>query len=208
MQIFTFSTPRNIEEADLLHCHHQLRARVFSDRLGWDVNVASGCESDGFDALHPTYVLATSKGGQIAGCARLLPALGPTMVADVFPSLLPEGRLDAHPRMIESSRFCVDTSLSEGRGDGSIHEATLTMFAGIIEWSVTNGFTEIVTVTDLRFERILARIGWPLHRLGDPKQIGVTIAVAGTLQADVEIFSKLRPTNYQSSISERLGRAA
>lgn len=208
MQILTFSTPRNIEEANLLHRHHQLRARVFSDRLGWDVNVANGCESDRFDALRPIYVLAASKEGQIAGCARLLPALGPTMVADVFPSLLPEGRLDAHPRMIESSRFCVDTSIAEGRGEGSVHEATLTMFAGIIEWSVTNGFTEIVTVTDLRFERILARIGWPLQRLGDPKQIGVTIAVAGTLQADVEIFSKLRPTNYQSSISERLGRAA
>jgi len=208
MQILAFSTPRTIEEAHLLHRQHRLRARVFSDRLGWDVTVTDGCETDGFDALRPTYVLALSNAGDVAGCARLLPALGPTMVADVFPSLLPYGRLEANAAMIESSRFCVDTTLKEGRGDGSVHEATLTMFAGIVEWSIANGFTEIVTVTDLRFERILTRVGWPLRRLGDPKQIGVTMAVAGTLPADAAIFSKLRPANYRSAISDRLGRAA
>lgn len=115
MQVVAFSTPRTIEEAHLLHSHHQLRARVFSARLGWEVDVTAGCESDNFDALRPTYVLAIAGTGQLAGCARLLPALGPTMVTDVFPALLPEGQLNAHAAMIESSRFCIDTSLGEGR---------------------------------------------------------------------------------------------
>ena len=123
------------------------------------------------------------------------------MVADVFPSLLPDGQLNGHAAMIESSRFCVDTALAEGRGDGSIHEATLTLFAGIIEWCFANGYTEIVTVTDLRFERILARVGWPLQRLGEPKKIGVTMAVVGTLPANQETFLRLRPSNYRSELS-------
>jgi len=207
MQVLAFSTPRTIQEAHLLHIHHQLRARVFSDRLGWDVDVTAGCESDSFDALRPTYVLATTAIGELAGCARLLPTLGPTMVADVFPSLLPGGQLNGHAAMIESSRFCVDTTLEEGRGDGSVHEATLTMFAGIIEWCLANDFTEIVTVTDLRFERILARVGWPLQRLGEPKKIGVTMAVAGILPADADMFRKLRPSNYHSQIT-RISKAA
>ncbi|WP_143540363.1 acyl-homoserine-lactone synthase [Rhizobium chutanense] len=201
MQVVAFSTPRTIQEAHLLHIHHQLRARVFSDRLGWEVDVTAGCESDAFDALRPTYVLAVAETGQLAGCARLLPTLGSTMVADVFPSLLPDGQLNGHAAMIESSRFCVDTTLGEGRGDGSVHEATLTMFAGIIEWCLANGITEIVTVTDLRFERILARVGWPLQRLGEPKKIGVTTAVAGILPADAGVFEKLRPSNYHSEIT-------
>lgn len=159
MQILAISKPRNSEEAQLLHSHHELRARIFSDRLGWEVCVAGGCESDPFDDLHPTYILAVSSNGRVVGCARLLPALGPTMVANVFPSLLCAGHLNAHSSMVESSRFCVDTSLVEGRGDGSIHEATLTMFAGIIEWSVANRFTEIVTVTDLRFGSSPALVG-------------------------------------------------
>lgn len=201
MRVVAFSTPRTIQEAHLLHSHHQLRARVFSDRLGWEVNVTAGCESDDFDALRPTYVLAIAGSGQLAGCARLLPALGPTMVANVFPSLLPSDRLNAHSAMIESSRFCVDTTLGEGRGDGSVHEATLTMFAGIIEWCMANGFADIVTVTDLRFERILARVGWPLQRLGEPKKIGVTMAVAGILPADTSVFQKLRPSSYHSEFT-------
>jgi acyl homoserine lactone synthase len=130
------------------------------------------------------------------------------MIADVFGSLLPDGRLNAHPAMVESSRFCVDTRLSGGRGTGSLHEATLSMFAGIIEWSIENGFTEIVTVTDLRFERILARVGWSLRRIGEPKTIGVTTAVAGSLQADTEMLSRLRPAGYSSQIGSRLTRAA
>ncbi|WP_026622185.1 acyl homoserine lactone synthase (plasmid) [Ensifer sp. WSM1721] len=208
MQVLAISKPRNIEEAQLLHSHHQLRARVFSDRLGWDVSVAGGCESDAFDNLHPTYILAVSSNDRVVGCARLLPALGPTMVANVFPSLLPSGRLEAHPAMIESSRFCVDTSLAEGRGDGAIHEATLTMFAGIIEWSVANRFTEIVTVTDLRFERILARACWPLQRIGEPTMIGATVAVAGTLPANADTFMKLRTANYRSQIISPFAQSA
>ncbi|NKK39747.1 GNAT family N-acetyltransferase [Rhizobium leguminosarum bv. viciae] len=201
MRALALSTPRTIQEAHLLHIHYQLRARVFSDRLGWEVDVTAGCESDRFDALRPTYILAIAETGELAGCARLLPALGPTMVADVFPSLLPDGQLKGHAAMIESSRFCVDTALAEGRGAGSVHEATLTMFAGIIEWCMANGYTEIVTVTDLRFERILARVGWQLHRLGEPKKIGVTTAVAGTLAANAATFLRLRPSKYRSELA-------
>ncbi|MBB2755538.1 UNVERIFIED_ORG: acyl homoserine lactone synthase [Rhizobium aethiopicum] len=201
MQILAISHPRNIQEAQLLHRHHQLRARVFSGRLGWDVSVVDGQESDDFDALLPTYILAISDAGDVTGCARLLPALGATMVTSIFPSLLPNGRLNAHAAMIESSRFCVDTTLEEGRGDGTVHEATLTMFAGIIEWCMTNAYTEIVTVTDLRFERILARVGWPLQRLAEPKKIGVTMAVAGILPANADTFRRLRPTNHRSELS-------
>ena len=201
MQILAISKPRNIQEARLLHRHHQLRARVFAERLGWEVKVVDGQEADAFDALMPTYVLAISDGGAVTGCARLLPALGATMVTNIFPTLLPDGQLNAHTAMIESSRFCVDTTLGEGRGDGSVHEATLTMFAGIIEWCMANGYTEIVTVTDLRFERILARVGWPLQRLAEPKKIGVTMAVAGTLPANADTFQRLRPANYRSELS-------
>lgn len=34
-------------------------------------------------------------------------------------------------------------------------------------------------LTDLRFERILNRAGWPMTRIGEAEQIGRTVAVAG-----------------------------
>ncbi len=208
MKVMAISKPRGCVEAQLLQAHHKLRAEVFSGRLGWDVNVKDGIEADRFDLLQPSYILAVKDDGKVAGCARLLPARGPTMVLDVFSSPLTGGKLDTHSAMIESSRFCVDTTIEQSRGTGSVHETTLAMFAAIVEWSVANGYHEIVTVTDLRFERILARVGWPLRRLGPPKQIGVTNAVAGTLPADECTFLTLRPAGYRSLISAPISQAA
>lgn len=207
MRIVAVSAAQSTKESQLVDAQHRLRAKIFSERLGWEVDVKDGREFDRFDRLRPTYILAVLEGGKVAGCARLLPAIGPTMLAGVFPSLLPDGRLHAHPAMVESSRFCVDTNLAEGRGDGWIHAATLTMFAGIIEWCIVNLYTEIITVTDLRFERILARAGWPLDRLGEPRRIGATMAVAGTLPVNTETFERLCPSDYSSDLVA-VGRVA
>ncbi|WFU50198.1 acyl-homoserine-lactone synthase TraI [Sinorhizobium terangae] len=171
---------------------HRLRARVFGDRLDWEVLVKDGREADAYDQLNPTYILAVSPTRAVAGCARLLAATGPTMLANTFPQLLSSRDLDAHPGMVESSRFCVDTALDQGKTRGLLHTTTLMMFAGIIEWSMANGYHEIVTATDLRFERILKRAGWPMQRLGPPCPIGNTMAVAGSLPADVGSLDRIR----------------
>lgn len=208
MQIIAISEDQEIFKPSYLIQHHKLRAEVFSARLGWEVTVRNGLEIDSFDALRPTYILALDDAEHVLACARLLPALGPTMARDVFSELLPGGNLNAHNEMIESSRFCVNTSRERSNGSGSIHDTTMMMFAGIIEWSLVNGYREIVTVTDLRFERILARVGWPLQRLAPPKKIGVTMAVAGVLPATGSHFSRIRPGGYHSSFSQSSSRAA
>ena len=181
---------------DLIDQMHKLRARVFYDRLGWTVSIINGKEMDEFDHLEPTYILVVSNDNKVVGCARLLPAMGPTMLRDVFPQLLANRRFDGHPQMIESSRFCVDTTTAWARAGRSLHIATLTLFAGIIEWSIANNYREIVTVTDIRFERILQRASWPMRRLGNPCSIGNTVSVAGVLQADYESFARIRPNDY------------
>lgn len=203
MRLHALRDASNDRDRLLIDRHHRLRAQVFKDRLGWDVRVIDGCEADEYDSLSPTYILAVTHGNAIAGCARLLPATGLTMLDRTFPQLLSSGHLSSHRGMIESSRFCVDTSLGEGRG-GALHQATLSMFAGIIEWSMANGYREIVTATDLRFERILNRAGWPMRRLGDPHKIGNTVAVAGSLPATIESFNQVRPDGYRSDFG--LGR--
>jgi len=200
MQVLAISPDRFVEHQILLKQMYRLRADVFGGRLEWDVTIVDGDERDQYDDLDPTYILAIS-GGNVVGCARLLPAVGPTMLELTFPQLLAEGSLNATSAMIESSRFCVDTTLPAGRGGGQLHLATLTMFAGIIEWSMANGYDKIATATDLRFERILNRAGWPMARLGEPVAIGNTVAIAGTLPADQESFEQVRPANYRSVLS-------
>lgn len=202
MQILTVSPDRYVDHSDLLTQMHRLRAAVFGERLEWDVSIADAGERDEYDDLDPTYILAVTDGQKVVGCARLLPALGPTMLEQTFPQLLESGSLNASAQMIESSRFCVDTSLPAGRRGGQLHLATLTMFAGIIEWSMANGYDEIVTATDLRFERILNRAGWPMKRLGDPVAIGNTVAVAGSLSANETSYERVCPLGYRSIAPE------
>ncbi|MCA1409078.1 GNAT family N-acetyltransferase [Ensifer sp. IC3342] len=200
MQILAVRAADCPESADLIDSMHRLRARVFRHRLEWDVVIREGREHDDYDELNPTYILAVCANREVVGCARLLPAMGPTMLATTFPQLLPSQGLLAHPEMVESSRFCVDTSLGGNRPAGFLHNTTLLMFAGIIEWSIANGYREIVTATDLRFERILKRAGWPMQRLGAPCDIGNTIAIAGSLPANTAVFQRVRPVGYWSAI--------
>lgn len=190
--------------ADLIDSMHKLRARIFRGRLEWDVDVRQGREVDEYDSCQPTYILAVTASRQVVGCARLLPATGPTMMSVLFPDLEQTGLLRPHAQMIESSRFCVDTSLEAGRAGGSLHDVTLTMFAAIIEWSMEQGYTEIVTGTDVRFERILKRAGWPMKRIGEPRAIGNTMAVAGVLPIGQEWFERVRPANYVSLLQRKV----
>lgn len=118
----------------------------------------------------------------------------------LFPELIGSQLFKPHAAMIESSRFCVDTSIeTERRGEG-LHGATWTMFAAIIEWSMVNGYSELVTVTDVRIERILRRAGWPMERIGEAKRIGNTTAVVGLLPTDEASFEQVRPIGYTSTI--------
>lgn len=188
MQAIAIAPQAFSNKAPLLDSMHRLRARVFRERMNWDVEVRDGREKDQFDACRPTYVLAISDRTQVAGCARLLPATGPTLLSVLFPELVGSNLFKPHAAMVESSRFCVDTSIETVRAGEGLHGATWTMFAAIIEWSMANGYSELVTVTDVRIERILRRAGWPMARIGEPKPIGNTTAVVGLLPIDQASF--------------------
>lgn len=205
MRILVVSPNLYQQHSNFLTQMHRLRAAVFGTRMEWDVTITADEERDPFDELQPTYVLAVTSSDAVVGCARLLPASGPTMLEHTFPQLLDGGELPLRMATVESSRFCVDTSLAAGREGGQLHRATLTMFAGIIEWAMASGYGQLVTATDLRFERILKRAGWPMARLGDSAVIGDTVAVAGVLPIDRASFEQVRPPSYRSSLTEADG---
>jgi acyl homoserine lactone synthase len=202
MRAIAISPEQFRSQAAILDRMHQLRARVFHDRLNWDVMVRDGRERDEFDLCQPTYILVVDPREAVVGAVRLLPALGPTLLSVLFPEFEGQGLFRPHATMIESSRFCVDTSITgapEASGQGhALHTATWTLFAAIIEWSIANGYDELITATDLRIERILRRAGWPMTRVGAPKPIGNTKALVGLLPTDRASFETVRPASYAS----------
>ena len=180
MNVIALTRPALLRNSALALGMHRLRRRVFRDRLEWEVSVSDGLEVDRYDALSPTYLLGID-GQDVVGCVRLLPTTGRNMLADTFPVLLDGRAAPASARIWESSRFCVDTKNVEATAENGLREATFLLFAAMIEWGQQHDLQAIATVTDLRMERILRRAGWGLDRLGEPRQIGATKAVAGLL---------------------------
>ncbi|MDA4848878.1 acyl-homoserine-lactone synthase [Hoeflea poritis] len=177
---------------DELREMHRLRYRVFKERLGWDVQTKEDLEIDSFDDLKPHYLLLRGPSGRVEGCVRMLPSTGPTMLCDVFPALLDHRAAPADPAIWESSRFALDRAADTSKGPNSLAAGTYELFAGMIEFGLSMSLNRIVTVTDLRVERILRRAGWPLQRIGDPQTIGKTRAVAGYLHVSTEHLDAVR----------------
>lgn len=173
---------------------HRLRYRVFKERLDWGVQVRDGGEADDFDAVGPVYLLQRNWEGSIQGCVRLLPTIGPNMLRDVFPELLAGTRAPADKEIWESSRFALDVQPMAGEMSGGLATATYELFAGMIEFGLSRSLIDIVTVTDVRVERILRRAGWPLRRISEPRTIGNTKAVAGYLEVSPEALLSVRRT--------------
>ena len=192
IQLITFD--RCGEFLDQLAEMHRLRYRVFKQRLDWDVQASGDMEVDEFDSLAPCYLLQRSANGAVTGCVRLLPTTGPTMLRDTFAVLLDGGAAPASQLIWESSRFGLDPDHSGPSASHGIAKATYELFAGMIEFGLSRGLTDIVTVTDVRMERILRRASWPLRRLGKPKAFGRSLAVAGYLEVSAGSLGRVRAT--------------
>ena len=93
MRILTVAPEKYERYCDFLRQMRRLRATVFGGRLAWDVSVTAGEERDQYDDCRPTFLLAIADGGKVAGCVRLLPASGTTMLEQTFPQLLDAGSL-------------------------------------------------------------------------------------------------------------------
>lgn len=152
-----------------------LRARVFRDRLGWDIPTIAGMEIDGYDALGPHYMLIQDAAGQVRGCWRLMPTEGPNMLRDTFPQLLHGAEAPSGRNVWELSRFAIESGNDQTFG---FAEVTLHAMRAVVSYAARMGIASYVTVTTTPIERLLRRTGIEIRRLGAPMRIGVENAVA------------------------------
>lgn len=171
----------------------RLRHRVFVERLHWAVQSREGLEYDCFDDLDPIYLLHIGTDGRVNGCARLLPTTGPYMLRDVFSELLAGGSAPCDEGILESSRFAIDMERTDGEGIASLSQITGMLLYGEFELAYRHGYRSIVSVYDIRMERILRRAGLYEngHRLGEPTEIGGTRTVAGLFDTSERMLSTL-----------------
>ena len=181
---------------DVLDDMFKLRARVFGDRLGWDVNIKDGRERDHFDDLHPAHVVSINDEGDVVGCMRLLQTTGPHMLADVFSSILDGEAPIRSAQVWEATRFCVDTKkLGRGRGKNSVSYVTSEVMIGSFEYAQTAGVLDSIAVIDPVMNRVLQRSGnAPYDYVGTAKPMGKVVAMAALMDCSDERIAGIR--NY------------
>lgn len=151
----------------------RLRARIFRDRLGWDVTVVDGKERDKFDDEAPVYLIyADDDGRKIKGSLRLLPTTGPTLLQECFADTIPDAAGLSAPTIWECTRFCLDDSMLD-RGDrDELQIASGTLIAALGDIALGAGIESILGNFDATMLRLYRRIGCEVEVLGSTERYG------------------------------------
>ena len=192
-------TPNRLHFEPLIEEMFSLRARVFKDRLQWDVDVQDGKEIDRFDSEDPLYILSTNdETGRLEGSVRLLPTTGPNMLRDVFPVLLPDGMVVESPIIWESSRFCIEPDMDH-IGASRINRITTELLCGLVEVGQRANLSHIVSVYDARMARIFRASNCPAEVIGTPTRIGRVMTYAGLFEISQSLWNDIAATGAITS---------
>lgn len=170
-----------------------LRKQVLIDQRGWDLKSIGDQEIDQFDHEYAHYLLyKDDKTGRVLGGVRLTPSLAPNLTMNIFAHLI-DSQLGfcVNPHVWESSRY-VTTSVEKATHKGLIRNITLQLFVGMIEYSLRMNVYALLTLTEVRLERIGRMVGWPLRRLGRIEYLGDTHAVVGLVETNEIIKRQVR----------------
>ena len=165
--------PHNAEKhAYLLEQMFRLRARIFRDRLGWDVAVKDGKERDKYDDQNPVYIIYTDdRGHKIRGSLRLLPTIGPTLLADFFSDTVPDAVHIMAPTIWECTRFCLDDDVWQKDKEEILFASTVLLVA-LGDLAIQAGIESIIGNFDASALHLWRRIGCEVEVLGSTSRYG------------------------------------
>ena len=156
----------------LLEQMFHLRARIFHDHLGWDVNVTDGKERDKYDDEGPVYIIYTDRHGRkVKGSLRLLPTTGPTLLGDIFSDTVPDAVNLSAPTIWECTRFCLDGSVLQGAKEEILFASTVLLIA-LGDLAVKAGIESVIGNFDGSMLHLWRRIGCEVEVLGSTSRYG------------------------------------
>lgn len=173
--------------------YFKLRKRVLIDQRGWDLKSDNGKETDSFDHEQAHYLIYKSPHtGEVSAGVRLTPTTAPNLTTDLFSNLIdPSKGFCRSINVWECSRLVTEPCKTR-EPKRLIREATSVLFIGMIEYGLRLHYRQLLTMTEVRLERIGRLNAWCLQRLGKVEQVGNTKAVTGLLEVSQNIRAKMR----------------
>jgi acyl homoserine lactone synthase len=170
----------------------QLRARVFSERLKWDVVVENGMERDRYDDQAPTYLVYLDDDTRaVRGSLRLLPTTGPTLLEEFFADSIPDSTNIISPTIWECTRFCLDNSLFGKTRNNDLLVASSELIVGLGEVALRSGIQAILGNFDAAILRLYRKLGCEIELLGMTRKYGGTVFL-GSFPVSGDIVRRLR----------------
>ena len=149
-----------------LEQHFRIRHQIYVGERKWMALARpDGREVDQFDTTDATYLLALEN-GRVIGGTRLVPTLGPHLMADVFPFLADVRGLQRGSDIVEWTRIFV---VPERRGSDS--KVLHTVLAGMFEHCLANDIAAITVVMETWWMPRFLELGWEVRPLGLPTMI-------------------------------------
>lgn len=191
--------PHNADRHEkLLAEMFRLRARVFRDKMNWDVEVIDGMERDKYDDEQPVYIVLTDEGQQkVHGSLRLLPTTGPTLLRDTFSDTLLDAVGLTAPTIWECTRLCIDDKLVGDRPENLLMASAL-LIEGLGEVAVKSGIETILGVFEPMMLRVYRRIGCSVDILGCTRRFERPVYL-GSFAVSAEILDGVKLRIRQAS---------
>ncbi len=171
-----------------------LRAKVFHDKLGWDVNVGARGELDAYDDATPAYLIWCNDEKTILyGCLRLLPTTGPTLLYDVFRDTFPNNVSLMAPGIWEGTRLCIDEEMIErDLPDIDPKRAFCLMLLALCETALKHGIHTLISNYEPPTRRLYNMAGADLIELGRADGYGKRPVCAGSFEVSKRVLSNMR----------------
>ncbi|MGL4975742.1 MAG: acyl-homoserine-lactone synthase [Bosea sp. (in: a-proteobacteria)] len=206
-------TALNSDRRSIPHLFDQmfrLRAQVFSERLGWDVRVVDGWETDRFDNDETIYVMSVSdEMSTLLGCARLLPTSSPHMMSDIFGAHFEPDSTFRSPLIWEITRFCTSDSARHTLTPSGLNAPTLELLAGVCELGMASGIAQVTAVFEPLMGRIYRRAGLRTATVGKSLTLGKLPVFAGVWDIDQRTLASLRKAGgFAQSVMRPTGSLA
>lgn len=133
------------------------RARLFKNKLGWDVKVnENGWERDEYDRDDTIYLLTVDASGQVVGSLRLLSTLTDHMMTGPFRGMFPDFVFRS-PTVFECTRFVAEDD--RGALANGLSLAACELLIGMFEFADHVGMTQVLGLFEAPMLRVYRRCG-------------------------------------------------
>lgn len=174
---------KTLETKEEMTQAYQLRHRVFAERLKWVPEQVDKLEADVYDAWS-TSIGVFADETNLLGFVRMTHGPFPFMLESEFSAcLVGNHHVRKETDTAEITRLAVDPEIADR---GLSARLMKVIFKGMYQWCLLHDVRYTYMVVEHRLLRVVQRMGWPCHAIGEPVALppAEVLSIGGLLDLD------------------------